>query len=221
MGDKGLETVPGITSNSCWKDIRLPAPGEAKPCLFLDRDGVVVEEVNYLHRPEDVRLISGAARIIRQANELGWVCGLVTNQAGIGRGYYDWPDFMAVQQTIDRELANSGAKLDFVLACPFHAEASRSEYRHAAHPWRKPHPGMLLEICKHFELDLGKSVIVGDQLTDIDAGKRAGIANRYLVLTGHGSRQPEASSSGDAHGYRTIASIADLELPPPTEPERA
>ena len=113
------------------------------PCLFLDRDGVVVEEVHYLHRRGDVRLLNGAAALIEAARTRGWAAGLVTNQAGIGRGYYGWADFESVQEEIAAQLGLGPEPFDFVAACGAHPEAPGAFHRIANHSWRKPNPGMI------------------------------------------------------------------------------
>ena len=156
------------------------------PCLFLDRDGVVVEEVGYLHRPEDVRVLPGAAETIAAARARGFAVGLVTNQAGIGRGYYDWDDFAAVQQVIAEQLALGAEPFDFVAACAAHPQASHDCMRIADHAWRKPNVGMLRMAETSLSLDVPNSIMVGDQLTDLQAGLAAGVGRVVHVRTGHG-----------------------------------
>lgn len=168
-----------------------PSP---RPALFLDRDGVIVEEVGFLHRPEDVRLIDGAVDVIAAANRTGVPVVVLTNQSGIGRGLYGWGDFAATQARILAELARAGANVDMVLACPFHAEG-RPPYRHPEHPCRKPRPGMLLRAGERLGLDLARSWIVGDRRADIEAGRAAGLAGGLHVLTGHGQAEREGVSA--------------------------
>lgn len=158
------------------------------PALFCDRDGVIVEEVNYLGNPKDVRLISTAASVIRAANRLGVSVVIVTNQSGIGRGYYGWRDFCNVQDRISQELAKVNATIDLVLACAYHREA-RGEFRLDDHKWRKPNPGMMLEAERLLKVNLTKSLIVGDRLSDLQAGSAAGIGRGLLVRTGYGAEE--------------------------------
>ena len=108
-----------IDDEAVWNQVLCP-PGElaGRPALFLDRDGVVVEEVNYLHRVEDTRLAAGARATIGKANRLGLAVILVTNQAGIGRGFYGWAEFAIVQEHILGLLGAAGATVDAVFACP-------------------------------------------------------------------------------------------------------
>jgi D-glycero-D-manno-heptose 1,7-bisphosphate phosphatase len=171
----------------CEWQLREVAP--ARAALFLDRDGVIVDEVNYLHKPEDVRVLGGAAELIASANALGIPVVVVTNQAGIGRGYYGWPEFTAVQQAIDAALAP--AAVDAVFACPFHADG-KPPYDVPDHPDRKPNPGMLLRAERLLGIDLAASWFVGDTAADVEAAARAGLAGAVHVLTGHGADQREA-----------------------------
>lgn len=171
--------------------IRAPAPDQEKrPALFLDRDGVLAIETHYLHKAEDARLDAGAAGVVALANRLGLPVVLVTNQAGIGRGYFGWDDFMAVQEKLLGDLAVDGAHIDGIFACPHHAEG-KPPYDRPDHPARKPNPGMLLMAADALTLDLARSWIVGDRESDLAAGKNAGLAGGLQVLTGHGARPGE------------------------------
>lgn len=172
---------------------------DAMRALFLDRDGVIVEEVGYLGRSESVQLIAGASEAIARANGLGVPVVVVTNQAGIGRGHYDWRGFESVNREMIRQLAEEGAWLDAIYACPFHPDAL-PPYQALGHFGRKPEPGMLLRAGRDLDLDLGASWIVGDTLGDILAGRRAHLAGAVLVLTGHGTRDHDrviAMSDGE------------------------
>lgn len=169
------------------------------PCLFLDRDGVVVEEVGYLHRAEDVRILPGASEAIASARGQGWAVGLVTNQAGVGRGYYDWPAFAAVQSVIAEHLGLGSEPFDFVAACGTHPQAAHDHLRIADHSWRKPNPGMLKMAADTLSIDMSASILVGDQLTDMQAGFSGGVGRLVHVRSGHGSTSRaavEAYSAG-------------------------
>ncbi len=175
-----------IDAEGIWCEILRPETGNAaRPGLFLDRDGVIVEEVNYLSRPEDARLVPGAAAVIAAANRRGTPVIMVTNQSGIGRGYYEWDSFAAVQRAILTLLAKANATIDAVYACPHHADGI-APYRHPDHPARKPNPGMMLRAAAGLRLDLGRSWMVGDRANDLEAARRAGMAGGVHVLTGHG-----------------------------------
>jgi len=161
---------------------RLACPG-----IFLDRDGCIIEIGDYLHRPEDVRLVDGAAAAIAEWNRRGVPVVIVTNQSGIGRGYYGWDEFVATQAEVDRLLSEGGARVNAVVACPFHADA-KPPYRHPDHPARKPNPGMLQLAAGWLKIDLRQSWIVGDSLSDMKLVETAGLAGGVHVMTGYGKR---------------------------------
>lgn len=171
---------------------------DGRAAVFLDRDGVIVEEVNYLRRADDVAMIASAGPAIARINRAGYPVIIVTNQAGIGRGYFTWPDFAEVQARILEGLAAHGAHCDLVLACGYHEEG-HGDLRIGGHPWRKPGPGMLREAARTLGVDLVNSVIVGDKLSDIDAGRAAGLGAGVLVRTGHGALECETKADDIAH----------------------
>lgn len=201
LGDPGL-----------WSEVRTGSL--TGPTLFLDRDGVIVEEVNYLHRVEDVRLTQGAAKLIATINGRNIPVIVVTNQAGVGRGYYDWAAFRAVHDEIDRLLALEGAHLDAIFACGYH-EKAKPPLDAAEHPWRKPGPGMLLAAAALSSIDLSGSWIVGDRASDLAAGRTAGLAGGALVGTGYGSGADEIADAerlnGPAFRTRRIRCLADFD----------
>ena len=158
---------------------------EVRPALFLDRDGVIVEDPGYLSHVADLALIPGAADLIASANRRGIPVVEITNQAGIGRGYYGWNEFLQVEEALARELAAAGAAIDAVLACPYHPDGI-PPWVHPAHPARKPRPGMLLAAERLLNLDLKHSWIVGDKLGDLLAGYNARLCGGLHVLTGQG-----------------------------------
>jgi D-glycero-D-manno-heptose 1,7-bisphosphate phosphatase len=205
-----MRTVdPPLNSDGVWREI-LTATAPGRPALFLDRDGAVVEETEYLCRVEDIVMIPGAAGVIAAANQRGVPVVVVTNQAGIGRGYYGWAEFAAVQRAILSALAREGARIDAVYACAHHPEGQGS-FAHPDHPARKPNPGMLLWAVADLALDLKQSWLVGDKAIDVEAAKRAGIAGALQVATGHGSAERQrASGLADASfEVRFGRSIAD------------
>lgn len=157
-----------------------------KPAFFLDRDGTLNEEVDYLCRPEDLRLVPGAAGALAKLNRLGIPVVVVTNQSGIGRGLYGWEDFAAVMDRMGFLLAQEGARVDAVYASPHHAKG-QGEYAVVDHPDRKPNPGMLRRAAQEHALDLSRSWMVGDKAIDLEAGRRAG-CRVALVRTGYGSQ---------------------------------
>jgi D-glycero-D-manno-heptose 1,7-bisphosphate phosphatase len=184
-----------------WAEPLAAARPVPVPALFVDRDGVLVEESGYLARPEDVALIDGAADILGACNGAGVPVVVVTNQSGIGRGYYDWTDFAAVQARMLALLAEAGARVDAVYACAYHADG-KGDYAVADHPWRKPGDGMLRAAAVALGLDLRRSWIIGDHATDMAAGRAGGLAGGVHVLTGHGQAERAAALAVASESYR-------------------
>jgi len=176
-----------LNSEGLWCQI-LRRPAHDRPALFLDRDGGVVEEIGYLRRVEDVVIIPGAAEVISTANLRRVPVVMITNQSGIGRGYYGWTEFKTIQDAIVSSLIAAGARIDAVYACAHHPEAKGS-LAHPDHPARKPNPGMLLRAAADLALDLKASWLVGDKADDVEAAKRAGIAGALHVATGYGTTE--------------------------------
>ena len=205
-----IDLPPGaaIGADGVWRQVlKEPGKGPPGPGLFLDRDGVLVEEVHYLHRAADVHLIAGAAQVIAKANAIGIPVVVATNQAGIALGHFGWEDFIEVQKTILGDLAAVGAFLDGVFACPHHPQGN-PPYAHPDHPGRKPNPGMLLAASGLLALDLSASWIVGDKASDLQAGKNAGLAGGMHVLSGHGADVGERAQAMALGGNRFRALAA-------------
>lgn len=203
-----------IDEDGVWRQVLTRVPGPPRrPALFLDRDGVILEEVGYLHSVRDMRLVPGAAEIIATANARGVPVVVVTNQSGIGRGKYGWTEFAAVQESMLDALADRGAFVNAVLACP-HIAGGIPPYNVADHAFRKPKPGMLLAAANMLPIDLAASWIVGDRAGDVDAAKRAGCAGGVHVLSGHGSadgaRRAALAVGGGGFPVLKAASIADV-----------
>ena len=198
-----------LDSQGVWCQI-LRRPVAGRPALFVDRDGTVVEETDYLCRVDDIVVIPGAAEVIAAANRRSVPVIMVTNQAGIGRGYYGWAEFKSVQDAIVGSLATEGANVDAVYACAHHPQAE-GDLAHPDHPARKPNPGMLLDSASALALDLNSSWLIGDKADDIEAAKRAGLGGALLVATGYGSaeRQHAATLASPAFEVRFGRSIAD------------
>jgi D-glycero-D-manno-heptose 1,7-bisphosphate phosphatase len=179
----------------------------ARPALFLDRDGVIIAETNYLARPQDLRMIEGAAAAIARCNTCGIPVVVVTNQSGIARRYYGWDDFRAVQAALTAALAGFGAHLDAVLACGYHGEGH--EPLHIAdHPWRKPNPGMILAAGRRLSLDLPRSWIVGDRPDDVAAGAAAGLAGGTLVASDDQMRRDAALLASERFIVRRATNLS-------------
>ena len=148
----------------------------------MDRDGTINEEVEYLSRPGDVRLIPGAAEAIRLLNEAGVPAIVVTNQAGVGRGYLSEAEVAEIHNELARQLADQGAHLDAIYHCPHRPDDGCD--------CRKPKPGMLEKAARDFGLALKRCFVMGDKVSDLEAGDRVG-CRTVLVLTGYGVESRE------------------------------
>jgi D-glycero-D-manno-heptose 1,7-bisphosphate phosphatase len=170
--------------------------------LFLDRDGVVNEEVGYLHRTDEVRFVDGIFSLCRTAAGLGYRLIVVTNQAGIARGYYSEADFEALMEFMREELRAEGVELDAVYYCPFHPEHGIGKYKRE-HEDRKPGTGMLRRGAREFGVVLSESVLIGDRCSDVGAANAAGLRRAFLM-----SGTEAAECSGD---YLRVESLAEVE----------
>jgi D-glycero-D-manno-heptose 1,7-bisphosphate phosphatase len=161
------------------QDLAEPLP---RPALFLDRDGVLNVDHGYVHRWEDFHWIPGAIAAVRAFNEAGWLVFVVTNQSGIGRGYYSEAEMHRLHERMCQTLSEAGARIDAVYYCPQHPDAADAAYRHPDPPDRKPNPGMLLRALAEWPVDRVRSVMVGDKPADLEAALRAGV--RGLLFPG-------------------------------------
>ena len=157
--------------------------GLAKGALFLDRDGVIIEDCHYIKSAAKVRLEAGARNLIKKASQNNVPVIIVTNQSGIGRGLLTWKDCNDVNKRM-LELLGSDK---YVAAIYANAHCNQSE----KNSWRKPGPGMILEAAKDMNIDLNKSVIIGDRESDMLAGINAGIKYLFHVFTGHGQSEKD------------------------------
>jgi len=151
-----------------------------RPAVFFDRDGVLNEDLGYVHRPEDLRWIPGAQKAIRRVNDLGWWVFVVTNQSGVARGLFDREAVWRFHAAMQADLGKVGARVDRFYDCPFHADAVVEQWRHADHPDRKPNPGMILRALAQHPVNRAASLLVGDKETDLEAARRAGIQARLF-----------------------------------------
>ncbi len=165
-----------------------------KRAVFLDRDGTINVEKEYLHRAEEFVFIPGAPEAIRLLKETGFLVIVVTNQSGVGRGYYDEEAVHRLHRYMDGELARHGASVDAYYLCPHHPLHGIGDYRREC-GCRKPLPGMLLEAARDFTIDLAASYIVGDKLADVEAGHAAG-CRPLLVRTGYGEEESPRLPAG-------------------------
>nr|WP_320115485.1 D-glycero-beta-D-manno-heptose 1,7-bisphosphate 7-phosphatase [uncultured Desulfuromonas sp.] len=163
------------------------------PAVFLDRDGTINVERDYLYRPEDFCFIDGAETAIRQLNDAGFVVVVVTNQSGVARGYYREEDVEILHDYLSHQLAKVGAHIDGYYYCPHHPQSGQAPYVQECE-CRKGKPGMLLQAARDLDIDLSRSWMVGDKKADVDAGLAAG-CRPILVRTGHGESQCDTIDS--------------------------
>ncbi len=162
--------------------------------VFLDRDGTVNVEKEYLHRTEEFEFIPGAPEAIRLLKNAGFLVIIVTNQSGIGRGYYDEAAVHRLHRFMDEQLAHHGTGVDAYYLCPHHPLHGIGEYRREC-GCRKPLPGMLFEAAGEFSIDLTVSFIIGDRMADVEAGRAAG-CRPILVRTGYGEKESARLPAG-------------------------
>ncbi len=156
----------------------------SRPAVFIDRDGTLTEEVGYVNHPRRLRLLPRSARAIRRLNEAGVPAVVVTNQAGIARGYFSEEVLQAVNAALVARLKDEGAHLDGVYVCTHHPTEGAPAYRIDC-DCRKPRPGLLRRASADHGLDLRRSVLVSDKPSDLLAARAVGAAG-VLVLTGYG-----------------------------------
>ncbi|BCS54486.1 D,D-heptose 1,7-bisphosphate phosphatase [Geobacter sp. SVR] len=164
-----------------------------KRAVFLDRDGTINQEKEYLYRIEDFEFVPGAPEAIRILNDAGFLVVVVTNQSGVARGYYGEEDVETLHRHIAAELERSGARVDAWLYCPHHPDGKGSY----ALPCRcrKPLPGMLVDAAVRFGIDLSASVMIGDKRIDVEAAMAAG-CRPVLVRSGYGSGEEKLMPPG-------------------------
>ena len=152
--------------------------------VFIDRDGTISEEVGYVNHPARFRVFSYATEAIRALNDAGWLAVLVTNQAGVARGYFNEDMIKSVHELLRQELARGGAQLDAIYYCPHHPSVGAPPYRLDC-DCRKPRPGLIQRAARDFEIDLAESWMVGDRYGDVELAHNAGVRAAF-VLSGYG-----------------------------------
>ena len=182
----------------------LQAPwAQPQPALFLDRDGVLIEDRHHLCDPDQVELCPGALSLVSHANQQDWPVVVITNQSGIARGYSDWD---AYERVTDRLLALLGPNTPIAaIYANGHGPDAPST------SWRKPSPAMLLAASQELNLDLSRSLLIGDRLSDLEAGARAGLSWLVHVLSGHGAEERAAAEQWGARA-RTENQTCELTL---------
>ena len=176
------------------------------PAVFLDRDGTIIEEKNYLCRPEDVVLFPGVGKALNRLRIAGFKLFIVSNQSGVGRGYFTMEDVEKVNQRLLAELQPDGVEFDKIYIAP---EAPGTPSRA-----RKPSPQFVLDAQEEFDLDLSQCYMIGDKLIDLECGWNAGVKACFLVRTGYGAQFERESTDKLARAsvVDDLAAAADLIL---------
>jgi D-glycero-D-manno-heptose 1,7-bisphosphate phosphatase len=171
--------------------------------VFLDRDGALIEEKHYLHKPEEVEIFPGVAAALKRLQDAGFKLFIVTNQSGVGRGYYSLADVENVHRHLTAELARDGVHFEKIYVAP---EAPDQPSR-----GRKPSPQFLFDARDEFSADLAASYMIGDKLIDVECGWNAGVKHSILVRTGYGAKQERehAAQLGRAIIVDDLAAAAD------------
>jgi D-glycero-D-manno-heptose 1,7-bisphosphate phosphatase len=156
------------------------------PAIFLDRDGTIIEEKNYISRPDQVAILPGAATALRDIQAAGFKLFIVSNQSGVGRGYFTLADVEKVNEHICQEFGQKGVKFEKIYVAP---EAPDTPSR-----GRKPSPQFLFDARDEFGIDLAQSYMMGDKMIDLECGWNAGVRGAILVRTGYGAKTEQRHS---------------------------
>lgn len=148
-----------------------------KKAIFLDRDGVINKDLGYVHTIKDFHFLPGVFEALRTFDSLGYLLIIVTNQSGIGRGYYTQNNFKMLTDWMKKRLQEAGIEIAGVYHCPHHPDDGCD--------CRKPQPGLILQAAKDFDIDLSRSWMIGDKQSDIEAARRAGVKNAILLGSGN------------------------------------
>jgi D-glycero-D-manno-heptose 1,7-bisphosphate phosphatase len=174
-----------------------------KPAVFIDRDGTISEEVGYINHPSRFRVFPYTASAIRHLNENGWLAIVVTNQAGVARGYFSEDMIKTVHAGMSAELEREGARLDAIYYCAHHPSVGEPPYRFDC-DCRKPKPGLISRAAIDLDIALNQSWMIGDRYSDIELARNAGL-NSAFVLSGYGRGEWEFQRGTWAHQPDLVA----------------
>ncbi|MGB9181738.1 MAG: HAD family hydrolase [Pyrinomonadaceae bacterium] len=175
----------------------------SRRAVFMDRDGTISEEIGYVNHPARSRVFPYSAQAVRLLNEAGWLAVLVTNQAGVARGYFTEDLIGAVHDVLKMELESAGARLDAIYYCAHHPTVGELPYRFDC-DCRKPKPGLIRRAAEEFEIDLRQSWMVGDRYSDIELARNAGVRSAF-VLSGYGRGEWEYQRESWKHEPDLVA----------------
>jgi D-glycero-D-manno-heptose 1,7-bisphosphate phosphatase len=179
------------------------AGASQRRAVFIDRDGTISEEVGYVNHPSRYRVFPYAAEAIKQLNEAGWLAVLITNQAGVARGYFTEEVIGAVHTLLAQELERGGARLDAIYYCPHHPSVGEPPYRFDC-DCRKPRPGLIRRAAVELDIDLAASWMIGDRYSDTELARNAG-TRAALVLSGYGRGEWEYQRAAWRHQPDLVA----------------
>ena len=185
---------------------------------FLDRDGVINVDHDYVHDKEHFEWVPGVREAARRLHEAGFLLVVVTNQSGIGRGFYTEADFLELTEWMKAEFAAAGAPIADVRFCPHHPEKAQGAYRMECN-CRKPRPGMILDAAKALDIDLSRSILFGDKPGDCTAGRLAGVPERVLLGT-DGVVPPGVSEDATRSAASLLAAVESDWMAPILRGER-
>ena len=187
----------------CFFNYKKYKTNKVSPCIFFDRDGVIIEDCHYIKNPEDVQLCPGVKDLIRDLHKRNYLIIIVTNQSGITKNLLTWEDYRKVSRRLIDLLG---------IPNPINAIYANSYTDSFEGSWRKPNPGMLKQAAIDFSINLNSSILIGDRKSDLDAGINAGIGNLVHVETGHGKSErkiiePEIDQNGNYNASNKKAKL--------------
>lgn len=184
------------------------------PALFLDRDGVINIDKGYVHQAAECEFVEGIFDLVKRANSLGYQVIVVTNQAGIARGYYTEAQFLDFSAWMKSEFSRNQAHINEIYFCPHHPVYGLGEY-HIECDCRKPAPGMFLKAQAAFNIDMQASVMVGDNISDLEAAIAAGVGSLNLFISNSIDRAITEIEQMQAKELKikTLTSLSEVKLP--------